>query len=49
MIGEKKIKNQEETSFFINPFKADVYSIGVQLLEIMGIDNMRKIISVKPR
>ena len=49
MEGDKKISKNEAKSFTINPFKADVFSIGVCLLEIMGIDNLRKIISVNPK
>ena len=48
-IEGKKKMNDKIQSFEINPFLSDVYSIAIKLLEILGIDNVNKVIGLKKK
>ena len=39
------MRNTGQTSFFIDPFRSDVYSLGMTILEMMGIDGLRSIVN----
>ena len=39
------MRNSSQESFFIDPFISDVYSLGMTILEMMGIDGLRSIVN----